>query len=112
MGLIGWNSVEAHTEWESRGSRDESKVLDKYKDQIKHTSVTHFSGTQVQKGAGGIGDITGDVREEILNPQDGGKSAPKTRADGTTTKNNDDLKGTANSLKKERAGRGIDAFGN
>lgn len=104
VGIIGWNSMEAHEEWESSGDRD--KALQKYKDQIKHESVTHSSLTQVQKGAGGVGDVDGgNVQEEILNPLDGGKSAPKTKADGTTTKNNDDLKGAANSLKKERAGR-------
>jgi len=105
--LIGWQSMEAHMEWRATPPYEENmKLMEKYKDQIKHMSVSHFSGTQVQPGAGGVGDVTGDVQEEILNPQGGGKSAPKTRADGTTTKNNDDLKGAANSTKKARQGRG------
>lgn len=105
VALIGWQSMEAHMEWRATPAHEENlKIMDKYKDQIKHHSVTHFSGTQVQKGAGGVGDVTGDAQEEILNPQDGGKSAPKTRTDGTTTKNNDDLSGAANSNKKSRVG--------
>jgi len=93
-------------EWRATPSHDYNiKLAEKYKDQIKHSSITHFSGTQVQKGAGGVGNVTADTQEEILNPHDAGKSAPKTRADGTTTKNNDDLKGASNSFKKERTGR-------
>lgn len=94
---------------ETQAFKDNIHLLRGAKD-LKHITVVHYSGTQVQKGAGGVGDLSDggmpSVQGEILNPQGGEKVPPKTRSDGTTTKNNDDLKGAANSLKKERQGRG------
>lgn len=106
--LIGWESVEAHLAFrETQAFKDNIHLLRQAKD-LKKLHVVHYHGTQVNKGAGGVGDFSAadmSAQEEVLNPQGGGKSAPKTAADGSTTKNNDDLKGAANSTKKERAGR-------
>ena len=78
---------------------------------LKKLTVVHTAGTEISKG-GGVGSLGGNastsVQEEVLNPQGGGATGSggvKSRADGTTTKNNDDLKGAANSNKKERQGR-------
>lgn len=107
--LIGWESVEAHLAFrQTQAFKDNIHWFRGAKD-IKHVDVVHYHGTQVTK-AGGVGDLSGDalpsVQGEILNPQVGGsKDPPKTAADGTTTKNNDDLKGAANALHKERVGR-------
>lgn len=107
--LIGWQSVEAHMSFrETQSFKDNIHHLRAAKD-LKKLHVTHFHGTQVTQ-AGGVGDMTSDnlpsAQGEILNPQEGGpKNPPKTRADGTTTKNNDDLKGAANALHKDRVGR-------
>lgn len=109
--LIGWTSMEDHLAFrETQAFKDNIHLLRKAKD-LKHITVVHYSGTQVNKGAGGVGDLSDGgmpgVQGEILNPQAGGQKAPpKTAADGSTTKNNDDLKGAANSTKKERSGRG------
>ncbi len=108
--FIGWTSVQAHMDFrETQAFKDNAHHLRGAKD-LKKLTVIHTSGTEVQPGAGGVGDMSGDAlpsaQGEILNPQAGGtKSAPKTAADGSTTKNNDDLKGAANSNKKERQGR-------
>ncbi|KAK5094249.1 hypothetical protein LTS08_008668 [Lithohypha guttulata] len=108
--FIGWDSVEAHMDFRNHQAfKDNIHLLRQAKD-LKHLQVVHYSGTQVNKGAGGVADLGGDastaIQGEVLNPIEEGKSAPKSRSDGTTTKNNDDLKGAANSLKKERQGRG------
>lgn len=111
VGAIGWQSVEDHILWRNTPSHDENvKLFNQYVEYVKHTDIKHFSGTQVTSGGGGVADVPGpnvpDVQGEVLNPQVGGeKIAPKTRADGTTTKNNDTLKGAANSLHKARVGR-------
>ncbi|KAJ9651890.1 hypothetical protein H2198_008854 [Neophaeococcomyces mojaviensis] len=107
--LIGWQSVEAHLAFrETQPFKDNIHLLRGAKD-LKTLAVTHYSGTQVTSGSGGVGDLGGgnmpDIQGEILNPQESGSKGPKTRADGTTTKNNDDLKGVANALHKERVGR-------
>ena len=109
--FIGWTSMEDHMQFrEAQAFKDNRHWLTDAKD-LQHFEVVHYSGTEVQPGTGGVvGDMSGDAlpsgQEEILNPQAGGaKSAPKTRADGTTTKNNDDLKGAANALHKDRVGR-------
>jgi len=78
------------------------------KDFIK-SHVVHVACTESTGGPGGVGDVSDiqpDIQGEILNPQDSTRNPPKTRSDGTTTKNNDDLSGAANSNKKERQGRG------
>lgn len=104
--FLGWKSVEAHLAHREKQSFKDNIHLLRGQKELKHLSVVHYHGTQINKGSGGIGDISaGSAQEEILNPQAGSKNPPKTRADGTTTKNNDDLKGAANSLHKERAGR-------
>ena len=51
--------------------------------------------------AAGSGPAAGSAQEEILNLQGGGRQAPKTRADGTTTKNTGDAP-NANATKKEK----------
>lgn len=108
--LIGWTSMEDHLAFrETQAFKDNIHLLRGAKD-LKKVEVVHYSGTQVNKGAGGVGDL-GDgnmpsVQGEILNPQQGKQAPPKTASDGSTTKNNDDLKGAANSTKKERQGRG------
>lgn len=104
--LIGWKSMEDHMAFrDTQAFKDNIHYLRGAKD-LKKFHVVHYSGTMVQPGAGGVGDESGyTAQEEVLNPQDPGPGAPKTRADGTTTKNNDDLKGASNSLKKERQGR-------
>ncbi len=105
--LIGWKSMEDHTAFTStQAFKDNSHWLTEAKD-VKHYSMVHYSGTEVQPGGGGVGDLSdpSSAQEEILNPQGGGKNPPKTKSDGTTTKYNDDLKGAANSNKKERQGR-------
>lgn len=108
--LIGWESVQAHLDFrQTQAFKDNIHWFRGAKD-LKHVDVVHYNGTQVNKGAGGTGDLSGDalpsVQGEVLNPQVGGpKDPPKTQADGTTTKNNDDLKGAANALHKERVGR-------
>ena len=107
IALIGWKSMEDHIAFRSHPALKENMHwLQEAKD-IKHYSVVHYSGTEVQPGPGGVGDSSDmpSAQEEILNPQEGGRNPPKTASDGTTTKNNDALKGAANSLKKERAGR-------
>ena len=109
IGLIGWNSMEDHTSWTSGSdARDVEKLAEKFTKHVKHVDNVHFSGTQINAGPVGVGDIFGgaptSVQEEILNPHDGSKKPPKTRSDGTTTKNNPDLKGAANALHKERQG--------
>ena len=110
VALIGWKSMEDHTAFrEHQAFKDNIHHLRGAKD-VKHLGVVHYSGTEVQPGAGGVGDMSGgalpSAQEEILNPQEGGpKHAPKTTSEGETTKNNDALKGAANSLKKERVGR-------
>jgi len=108
--LIGWQSMEAHMEFRNNKTFQENIPLLRNAKDLKKVAMTHYSGTQVTAGSGGVGDVSGgnmpDVQGEILNPQEGGsKAPPKTRSDGTTTKNNDDLKGAANALHKERAGR-------
>ena len=107
--FIGWTSVQAHMDFrETQAFKDNIHHLRGAKD-LKHLTVVHTSGTEVQGGAGDVGDMSGDalpsVQGEVLNPQSGGGGGVKTAADGTTTKNNDDLKGAANSNKKERQGR-------
>lgn len=107
--LLGWTSVEAHMAHREKQSFKDNIHLIRGDKDLKHLAVVHYHGTQINKGAGGVGDISDGnaplVQEEVLNPQAGKQDPPKTRSDGTTTKNNDDLKGAANSLKKERAGR-------
>lgn len=108
--FIGWKSVEDHLAFrETQAFKDNIHHLRQAKD-LKKLHVVHYHGTQINKGSGGVGDNSGDAlpsaQGEILNPQHGKQAPPKTRADGTTTKNNDDLKGASNALHKERQGRG------
>ena len=112
--FIGWTSVEAHMQFrETQAFKDNIHFLRGAKD-LKKLTVVHTSGTEVQPGAGSVGDMSGgalpSAQEEILNPQAGGTASVKTTADGATTKNDDDFKGAANSQKKERQGRGTDNF--
>ena len=114
--FIGWTSVQGHLDFrETQPFKDNVHLLRGAKD-LKKLTVIHTSGTEVQPGAGGIGDMSGgalpSAQGEVLNPQGGSKVAPKARSDGTTVKNNDDLKGAANSTKNERQGRpgNSDAF--
>jgi heme-degrading monooxygenase HmoA len=106
--FIGWQSVEAHQTFrEHQSFKDNIHYVRQAKD-LRHLRVVHYSGTLVNKGGGGVADISGDaapsVQGEILNPQESQNKPPKTRADGTTTKNNDDLKGAANALHKPATG--------
>ena len=108
--FIGWRSMEDHMQFrDTKTFKDNAHWLTDAKE-LKHFTMVHYGGTEVQPGAGGVGDMSGSAlpsaQEEILNPREGGvKGAPKTTADGTTTKNNDALKGAANALHKDRAGR-------
>ena len=109
VALIGWKSMEDHMAFRNtQAFKGNIHWLLDAKD-MKHRTVVHYSGTEVQPGAGGAGDLSGgalpSAQVEILNPQEVSKNPPKTTSDGTTTKNNDDLKGAANSNKKERQGR-------
>lgn len=108
VAAIGWKSVEAHMAFRN---------TQPFKDNIHHLrgaknlqdmSVVHAHLLEVQPGFASGGEMGRplDAQEEILNPQAAGKASVKTKADGTTTKNDDGLSGAANSNKKERSGRG------
>ena len=107
--FLGWKSVEAHMAHREKQSFKDNIHLIRGNKDLKHLHVVHYHGTQINKGAGGAGDPSDGnaplIQGEVLNPTSGSKDPPKTRSDGTTTKNNDDLKGAANALHKERAGR-------
>lgn len=110
IGLVGWQSMEDHMQWRSTSAHQENvRLMKQFDEHIKHVDVKHYSGTQINPGGGGVADASGSslptAQEEVLNPQGSAKNPPKTRADGTTTKNSDDRKGTANALHKERVGR-------
>lgn len=93
LAVLGWDSVEAHKE---------ATQLQVFKDNAHYLldqgsclglSVYHISGQQVDAGGigpderGEIGGGAADAQEEVLNPQGGGVPKPKSRSDGTTTKN-------------------------
>lgn len=57
---------------ETQEFKDNIHLLRGNKD-VKHITVVHYSGTQINKGAGGVGDLSDgnmpSVQGEILNPQ-------------------------------------------
>lgn len=108
---IGWESVEAHLKFrEHQAFKDNISLLREAKD-FKDLNVVHASLLEVQGSIGAeergeLGAGAANPQEEILNPQNPGPGAPKTAADGSTSKNDAGEGGVGNSLKKERAGRG------
>lgn len=90
--LLGWESVDAHKQGtQTKPFKDNIHLLAEAG--YIGTSMTHINATTVSGGGlgpeerGAIGGGAADAQEEILNPQDPGPGAPKSRADGTTTKN-------------------------
>lgn len=116
--VLGWESKEAHMNFrETQHFKDNAhliKELPGLKDaSMEHAKLQEITGGGTSVGAaGGLGadergaPMTNPVQGEVLNPQAGQQEPPKTRSDGTTVKHNDDLKGAANEVHKERAGRG------
>lgn len=105
VAVIGWSSVEAHNS-AKKGFESSMPIL-RGLPGLKDTQMVHVKFTEQSGGAnGGIGieeqggSANNIAQDEILNPQEPNKSAPKTRADGSTTKHNDDLKGAANEVHK------------
>lgn len=115
LGVIGWESVEAHQK--AKEKFGQHMPILKNLAGLKGLSAVHAS-LQEQTGggaafasAGGMGGeergaLATNPQEEVLNPHEQKDGAPKTHSDGTTTKHNDDLRGAANEVHKERAGRG------
>lgn len=80
-GLVGWSSVQAHLDFrETQEFKDNIHLLREAKDVVA-MDVFHVGFLEVQgpvpMGGGGR-DVAQDAQEEILNPQDPGKGAPKT----------------------------------
>lgn len=104
---VGWQSVEAHHKFrEHQVFKDNIHLLRGAKD-LQDLTVAHASLLEIQGGLGAEerGE-SNNAQEEILNPQNPGSGAPKTAADGSTSKNDPGVGGVSNSAKKERSGRG------
>lgn len=100
VAVIGWESVEAHNN-AKKGFESSMPIL-KGLPGLKDVHMVHVKFTEQNGGGFGAEEqgATNSAQEEVLNPQDPGKGAPKTRSDGTTVKHNDALKGAANEVHK------------
>ena len=104
MACIGWQSVAAHVKFRDNSHFKDNVHLLRDAKGMESRSVAHASLTEVQAGpAASAGrDVKQDVQEEVLNPMAGGeKEPPKTKADGSTTKNVEGS-GSTQSFKKEK----------
>lgn len=99
VAVIGWESVEAHNN-AKKGFESSMPILQGLG--FKDINMVHVKFTEQNGGGFGAEEqgATNSAQEEVLNPQDPGKGAPKTRSDGTTVKHNDALKGAANEVHK------------
>ncbi|KAK3079459.1 hypothetical protein LTS18_004811, partial [Coniosporium uncinatum] len=135
LALLGWQSVDAHEQFrQTQGFKDNISLI-REAPKMQGMEVQHVAFTQLTSTAGGVGAGAGagagtstgaqleGAQEEVLNPhQDlgvgknsskggagagglGSGSGVKSQSDGSTTKNNDALKGAGNSTGKERSGR-------
>lgn len=116
VAVLGWESVEAHKKAAAEKFKDHMHII------LDMPNRTGLSGVHVslqeQTGGGAAfaapggmggeerGALPTNAQEEVLNPHDQASGGVKTHSDGTTTKHNDDLRGAANEVHKERAGRG------
>lgn len=105
VAIIGWASVEAHNT--AKKDFESSLPILKGLPGLKDMQMVHVKFTEMSGGPnGGIGieeqggSANNIAQDEILNPQEPNKSAPKTRSDGTTIKHNDDYRGAANEVHK------------
>lgn len=87
--VLGWTSVEAHMKFRETETFKENIHLLRDAEGMLGFDVFHVKFLEVQGELGGEerGKAATDARGEILNPEAGGKSKPKTTADGTTMKN-------------------------
>jgi len=106
VALIGWESVEAHKTNAAKPALKDNVHLLTGLPGLKDMSVTHAKLTESSSLTGGAAPASASAQEEILNPQDPGQGAPKTKSDGSTTKHDDALRGAAGQVHKEREGRG------
>lgn len=96
LALLGWESVDAHKSFSQTQEFKDNIYLLREAEGVVGTTMSHVDATENHAGGLGAeergaidasGDSTGNAQEEILNPQRGEKVAPKSRSDGTTTKN-------------------------
>lgn len=93
LAVIGWQSVQHHMNArETQTFKDNAPLLKKDGGNLG-LEVCHINAQRVDGGGLGAeerGALRGsavNAQEEILNPQNPGMNAPKTKQDGTTTKN-------------------------
>lgn len=96
LAVLGWESVDAHMQGRNTQTFKDYSPLLREKGNTLGFKVVHVKAQQIDGGdvggmgadeRGEIGGGAADAQEEILNPQRGVPGPPKTRADGTTTKN-------------------------
>lgn len=60
IGLIGWQTMEDHIHWRNTVAHDENiKLFNQFEKYVKLVDIKHFSGTQINAGAGGVRDVSG-----------------------------------------------------